>query len=43
MKFLLDTIAYVGFKRNLVQVVEVIIKAELIFPGCFGRVNVWVS
>ena len=30
MKFLLDTSAYVGFKRNLVKVVEVIIKAELI-------------
>jgi tRNA(fMet)-specific endonuclease VapC len=30
MKFLLDTSAYVGFKRNLVQVVEIIIKAELI-------------
>ena len=30
MKFLLDTSAYVGFKRNLVQVVAIIIKAELI-------------
>jgi len=34
MKFLLDTSAYVGFRRNLIQVVEIIIKAELIlfFP-----------
>jgi len=30
MKFLLDTSAYVGFKRNMVEVVETIIKAELI-------------
>jgi len=30
MKYLLDTSAYVGFKRNKVEVVEIIIKAELI-------------
>ena len=30
MKVLLDTSAYVGFKRNLVEVVEIIIKSELI-------------
>jgi tRNA(fMet)-specific endonuclease VapC len=30
MKFLLDTSAYVGFKRNVVGVVEMIVRAELI-------------
>ncbi len=30
MKILLDTSAYVGFKRNAVETVEIIVKAELI-------------
>ena len=30
MKILLDTIAYVGFKRNEVETVEIILRAELI-------------
>ena len=30
MKILLDTSAYVGFKRNAVEAVEIIVKAELI-------------
>ena len=30
MKIMLDTSAYVGFKRNAVEVVEIIVKAELI-------------
>ena len=30
MKLLLDTSAYVGFKRNKVEIVETIVKAELI-------------
>ena len=31
MKIMLDTSAYVGFKRNAVEAVEIIVKAELIF------------
>ena len=31
MKILLDTTAYVGFKRNVAEVVEMIVRAELIF------------
>ena len=30
MKIMLDTSAYVGFKRNAVEAVEIIVKAELI-------------
>ena len=30
MKIMLDTSGYVGFKRNAVEVVEIIVKAELI-------------
>ncbi len=30
MKIMLDTSAYVGFKRNVVEAVEIIVKAELI-------------
>jgi tRNA(fMet)-specific endonuclease VapC len=30
MKILLDTSAYVGFKRNAVEAVEIVVKAELI-------------
>jgi tRNA(fMet)-specific endonuclease VapC len=30
VKIMLDTSAYVGFKRNIVEVVEIIVKAELI-------------
>ncbi len=30
MKILLDTTAYVGFKRNVVEVVEIIVGAELV-------------
>lgn len=30
MKILLDTTAYVGFKRNAAEVVEIIVRAELI-------------
>ena len=30
MKIMLDTSAYVGFKRNIVEAVEIIVKAELI-------------
>ena len=30
MKIMLDTSAYVGFKRNLAEVVEIIVNAELI-------------
>ena len=30
MKIMLDTSAYVGFKRNAVEVVEIVVKAELI-------------
>jgi tRNA(fMet)-specific endonuclease VapC len=31
VKIMLDTSAYVGFKRNAVEAVEIIVKAELIF------------
>ena len=30
MKLLLDTSAYVGFKRNIVEIVDIIVRAELI-------------
>ena len=30
MKILLDTSAYVGFKRNITEVVEIIVKSEII-------------
>ncbi|MCP4199780.1 MAG: type II toxin-antitoxin system VapC family toxin [Proteobacteria bacterium] len=30
MKIMLDTSAYVGFKRNTVKAVEIIVRAELI-------------
>jgi tRNA(fMet)-specific endonuclease VapC len=30
MKIMLDTSAYVGFKRNITEVVEIIVKSEII-------------
>ena len=30
MKIMLDTSAYVGFKRNIIEVVEIIVKSEII-------------